>query len=136
MRYQYKVIPFIGQAKGSLSASDVAKQLEMAISQHVVRGWEFYQLSDVNIEVQPGCLAGLFGAKAQYMRFDQLIFRASEGSVQSSLRDSAETENGPAATSTQTAPPANANMWRCSSCGSTNPWNLARCPECRAWRSS
>jgi hypothetical protein len=73
--FRYRVIPFIGQSTGSLSASDVANQLEATISLHVSQGWEFYQLSDVNIEVQPGCLAGLFGAKVQYVRFDQLIFR-------------------------------------------------------------
>lgn len=74
--YQYKVVPFIGQSRGSLSAADVSRQLESAISQHVSEGWEFYQLADVNIEVQPGCISGLFGAKVQYVRFDQLIFRA------------------------------------------------------------
>lgn len=74
--YQYKVVPFIGQSKGTLSAADVARQLESVISQHVSEGWEFYQLADVNIEVKPGCISGLFGAQVQYVRFDQLIFRA------------------------------------------------------------
>jgi hypothetical protein len=74
--FEYKVVPFMGQSRGSLSASDVALQLETAIRQQVAEGWEFYQLSDVNIEVQPGCIAGLFGAKVQYVRFDQLIFRS------------------------------------------------------------
>ena len=78
MRYRYRVIPFIGQSKGSISPSEVASQLENVISEHAVDGWEFYQLSDVNIEVQPGCLAGLFGAKTQYMRFDQVIFRTEQ----------------------------------------------------------
>jgi hypothetical protein len=75
--YQYKVVPFIGQNRGRLSAHDVATQLESLISRHAAEGWEFYQLSDVNIEVRPGCIAGLFGASAQYIRFDQLIFRAA-----------------------------------------------------------
>lgn len=73
--YQYKVVPFIGQNKGSLSASDVANQLENVIQQHTSEGWEFCQLTDVNVEVQPGCIAGLLGAHTQYVRFDQLIFR-------------------------------------------------------------
>jgi hypothetical protein len=76
--YRYKVIPFIGQSKGSVSPAGVARQLESVISEHAVDGWEFYQLSDVNIEVQPGCLAGLFGANTQYMRFDQVIFRTGQ----------------------------------------------------------
>jgi len=74
--HEFKVLPFIGQSRGTLSASDVAIQLETTIRQQVAQGWEFYQLADVNIEVQPGCLAGLFGAKVQYVRFDQLIFRS------------------------------------------------------------
>lgn len=78
MTYQFKVVPFIGQIKGNQSSADVAKQLEAVISQHSTQGWEFYQLSDVNIEVQPGCLAGLLGAKVSYVRFDQLIFRKAD----------------------------------------------------------
>jgi hypothetical protein len=74
---EYKVVPFTGQSRGNVSAADIAKQLEIIINQHVAMGWEFWQLADVNIEVQPGCLAGLLGAKAQYVRLDQVIFRNS-----------------------------------------------------------
>jgi hypothetical protein len=76
MAYSYKVVPLIGRSRGSLSASEVAQQLEMTISQHASAGWEFIQLTDVNIEVQPGCLGGLLGAKVEYARFNQLIFRS------------------------------------------------------------
>jgi hypothetical protein len=79
--YQYLVVPFIGQSTGSVSASEVAKQMERVIEDHASRGWEFYQLSDVNIEVRPGCLAGLLGAPVQYVRFDQLIFRADKSAT-------------------------------------------------------
>lgn len=73
--YEYKVTAFIGQSKGTLSANDVSRQLESVIAQHAAAGWEFCQLGDVNVEVQPGCLAGLFGASVHYVRFDQLIFK-------------------------------------------------------------
>lgn len=76
MSYSYKVVPFIGRSHGGLSPSDVAQQLESTINQHALGGWELIQLADVNIEVQPGCLSGLFGAKVEYVRFDQLIFRS------------------------------------------------------------
>lgn len=79
MSYQYKVVPFIGRIKGSQSAADVAPQLESIINQHAGQGWEFYQLNNVNIEVQPGCIAGLLGSKVSYVQFDQLIFRKSMG---------------------------------------------------------
>lgn len=75
MAYQYQVIPFIGKIKNNQSAADVAGQLQAVISQHALQGWEFYQMSDVNIEVQPGCLAGLLGTKVSYVRFDQIVFR-------------------------------------------------------------
>jgi hypothetical protein len=81
MSYEYKVVPFIGHSTGRLSAAEVAEQLELAITTQAARGWEFYQLCDVNIEIQPGCIAGLFGAKMQYVRLDQLIFRADRSSA-------------------------------------------------------
>jgi hypothetical protein len=88
--HKYKVVSFLGQNKGSLSAADVATQLERVINQYAVNGWEFYELADVNIEVRPGCIAGLFGASAQYVRFDQLIFRTSKAQVESAAPPSAE----------------------------------------------
>jgi hypothetical protein len=95
MGYAYKVVPFIGLSKGTLSAAVVARQLESTISEYARQGWEFYQLSDVNVEVQPGCIAGLFGSTVQYVRFDQLIFRGDSAVVQSST----ETERKSAAQS-------------------------------------
>jgi len=75
MKYQYKIVPFIGKIKSGQGADIAAQQLESVISQYVDAGWEFVQLGDVNIEVQPGCLAGLLGQKAAYVTFDQIIFR-------------------------------------------------------------
>jgi hypothetical protein len=77
MSYQYKVVPFIGHIKGSQSSTDVASQIESVINQYAGQGWEFCQLSNANIEVKPGCIAGLLGAKLSYVQFDQLIFRKS-----------------------------------------------------------
>lgn len=75
MTYQYKVVPFIGRITGKQTAVDVAKQLEDTIAHYTGQGWEFQQLSDVNIEVKPGCLAALLGARVTYINFDQIIFR-------------------------------------------------------------
>jgi hypothetical protein len=74
-QYQYTVVPFIGKIKGGQSAGEVAAQLQALIDQHSAQGWELQQVTDVNIEVQPGCLGGLLGAKVAYIRFDQVIFR-------------------------------------------------------------
>lgn len=72
---KYRVIPFIGKIKSSQSAKDVSDQLEVLINQGAQLGWEFVQINNVNIEVQPGCLAGIFGAKADYVRYDMAVFR-------------------------------------------------------------
>lgn len=74
-QYTYKVVPFIGKIKNGQGAQEVSKQLQSMIDAHVNDGWEFYQLSDTNIEISPGCLAALFGAKESYVKFDQVIFR-------------------------------------------------------------
>ncbi len=73
--YIYNVVPFIGKIKNNESATEVSKQLQVIINNHAGNGWEFHQLSEVNIEVAPGCLGGLFGAKETYEKFDQIIFR-------------------------------------------------------------
>ena len=72
---KYQVMPFIGKIKGKQTAADVSNQLETLINEGAANGLDFVQLGSVNIEVQPGCLAGLMGAKADYTRFDMAIFK-------------------------------------------------------------
>lgn len=72
---KYRVIPFIGKINNNQSAKDVSDQLEGILNSGAQEGWDFVQINNVNIQVQPGCLAGLFGAKEQYVRFDMAIFR-------------------------------------------------------------
>ena len=72
--FQYKVIPFSGSAKGKATGSEIATQLQSAISQNTGDGWIFHSFNKVSVEVQPGCLAGLLGGKTAYEDLDQLIF--------------------------------------------------------------
>jgi len=74
-KYSYKVVPFIGQIKSGQNAGEVSKQLQLVIDQVTQEGWEFYQLTNTNIEVQPGCIASFFGSTVSYVTFDQVIFR-------------------------------------------------------------
>jgi len=71
----YRVMPFIGKIKNNQSAVEVSNQLEALINEGAKEGWKFEQVNNVNIEVKPGCLAGLFGAKEEYVRFDMVIFK-------------------------------------------------------------
>lgn len=75
-KYQYTVVPFIGQIKGRQTASSVSGQLQDLIEHYAAQGWEMHQVTNVNIEIKPGCLAGFFGARASYIRFDQVVFRS------------------------------------------------------------
>lgn len=75
MNFTYRVIPFIGRIKNNQNAVNVSDQLEQLINEGAKEGWEFDSLGNVNIEVQPGCLAGLLGAKADYTRFDMVVFK-------------------------------------------------------------
>jgi hypothetical protein len=86
MKYEYKVLPFIGKLKSGLfgsvqDAGEVSTQLASVINQHASQGWEFIALNDVNIEIKPGCLAGLFGNKTAFIPFDQVIFRRPAGEM-------------------------------------------------------
>jgi hypothetical protein len=153
MSYRYKVVPFIGRSRGSLSASDVAQQLETTISQHASAGWEFVQLTDVNIEVQPGCLGGLLGGKVEYARFDQLIFRSEStnrrlptaavetGAERQHSAESSPSRSHPHETAgakvQQSINPfqperlANGKI-KCWSCGTPNDPHQIRCTACDA----
>lgn len=77
----YLVIPFIGKIKSGFFSSEnaetVSRQLQSLINQYSQRGWEFHNIAKVDIEVSPGCLASLLGAKTSYVTFDQVVFRRS-----------------------------------------------------------
>ena len=75
MSFEYKVVAFMGSTKGSEGADIVASQLTTLINSEATGEWELFQMGDVNIEVSPGCIAGLLGQKVTYMRFDQIVFR-------------------------------------------------------------
>ncbi|HHE72344.1 MAG TPA: DUF4177 domain-containing protein, partial [Chloroflexi bacterium] len=56
MRYQYHVVPFMGQIKaGKEGAQNVAQQLQELINHYAEQGWEFHRIDRVQIAVQPGC---------------------------------------------------------------------------------
>lgn len=74
-KYEYRVVPFIGRINDNQGADVAGKQLAELIAKNSYGDWELHQVTDVNIEVKPGCLPALFGAKVSYVRFDQVIFK-------------------------------------------------------------
>jgi hypothetical protein len=86
MQYQYKTVPFIGRGKDELNAKIIAQQLTDLINVNSQDGWVFDQINNVNIDVQAGCLASLFGQRSFEKRFDMLIFRKWRIQVRSATR--------------------------------------------------
>jgi len=74
---QYKCIP--GPKKlvvNRVSDMDNAVvQFSDLINEHCVDGWDFYSLEEVSVTRQPGCLAGLFGAKETTVNYNMIIFK-------------------------------------------------------------
>lgn len=44
------------------------------INQNCRDGWDFHSLEEISVTRQPGCLAGLFGAKELVMTYNMLVF--------------------------------------------------------------
>src|SRR5437868_9654487 len=114
-----------------------ANQLEALIREYVALGWESYQIADVNIEVQPGCLSSLFGATTQYARYDQLIFRADENMIlKTSLGTSVAGPESPDSHETSRTKRSydpvvvNGGKILCWKCGKTNYPTQDRCWDC------
>lgn len=80
MDYEHRVVPFLGdvRSRDKDSADKVAKQLQAVIDSNAVGGWEFYRIDQVQIAVQPGCLAGILGAKVTMIGLDQITFRRAK----------------------------------------------------------
>ena len=79
--YQYRVVPFMGQAnaRDARSAERVSAQLKSLIDANVGEGWEFYRIDQIQVAVSPGCLGGLFGQRETMVALDQVIFRQEAG---------------------------------------------------------
>lgn len=78
-QHEYLVVPFVGQLRSGVfnveNARKVTEQLQQLIDEHTRRGWDFYRVDKVNIQVTPGCLASLLGSRVSFITFDQVVFR-------------------------------------------------------------
>ena len=79
MVYDYRVVPFRAGQTGQLSPTGIAAQLEHAIDQAAIDGFELYQVATVTVEVAPGCLGSLLGQQKQYLTYEQIILRRPLG---------------------------------------------------------
>jgi hypothetical protein len=75
---QFKVVPFRGRIKANELPDVASQQLQEVINAHVKQGWVFHSLGQIHTIVQPGCVAGLLGASASVVVYDQVIFHGSK----------------------------------------------------------
>jgi hypothetical protein len=64
--YEYRMVqvpPTINVKARDQSGKEAAIYLEGIANQGAKDGFEFYRVDTVGVVVEPGCLAGLFGAK-------------------------------------------------------------------------
>jgi len=78
-QYEYRVVPFVGHLKQGMfnveNAQQVSEQLQAVINQYTTEDWEFYRVDKIDVQITPGCLASLFGARVSFITFDQVVFR-------------------------------------------------------------
>jgi hypothetical protein len=67
MNYEYKMVqmpPNIAVKAKEAQGNEAAYYLERIANEWAMQGWEFYRVDTVGVQMQPGCLGALLGAKA------------------------------------------------------------------------
>jgi hypothetical protein len=78
MAYEYKMVqvpPTIQVRERDLKGSEAASYLASVVTKEAVQGFEFYRVDEIGVQVQPGCLAALFGARAVNIVYYVVSFR-------------------------------------------------------------
>jgi hypothetical protein len=75
--YKYKMVqvpPTIVVKDKNHRGSEAAAYLQQIVDQMAPQ-WEFYRVDPIGVQVQPGCLAGMFGAAVQERTYYVITFR-------------------------------------------------------------
>ncbi len=78
MNYQYKMIqipPNIQITSKQERGQEAAVYLEDVVNKYADDGWEFFRVDTVGVKSEPGCLASLFGHKAELVSYYVVTFR-------------------------------------------------------------
>jgi hypothetical protein len=79
MKYTYKMVqvpPSISVRAKDYRGGEAATYLESVVNQYAAKGWEFYRVDSIGVQVAAGCLASLFGAGTQQHTYYVITFRA------------------------------------------------------------
>lgn len=76
--YTYKmqqVPPNISIESKGQKGNEAAAYLEAVVNEQARNGWEFHRVDPIGVQVRPGCLASLFGQKADETTYYVITFR-------------------------------------------------------------
>lgn len=78
MVYRYKMVqipPQISVRQKDVKGQEAALYLEQVVSEYAKSGWEFQRVDEIGVNQNPGCIAGLFGAKTTKFVYYVITFR-------------------------------------------------------------
>jgi len=64
-----------GKGRSRGDGDEAAVYLETIVNNHAAEGWEFHRVDEIGVRVRPGCLMGLFGAKADFVSYYVISFK-------------------------------------------------------------
>ncbi len=77
MSFEYKMvqIPPNVSVQAQAQGNEAAGYMQSVVNSEATEGWEFYRVDSIGVEVQPGCLGGLFGREAEGSVYYVITFR-------------------------------------------------------------
>lgn len=78
MNFTYKMIQIPQDITVKMKehrGNEAAAYLESIANSQAADGWEFFRVDEIGVLIRPGCLAGLFGRKADYITYYVVTFR-------------------------------------------------------------
>jgi hypothetical protein len=76
--YEYKMVqipPNIAVQMKSHKGNEAAAYLENVVNEFATKGWEFYRVDSIGVQLQPGCMDSLSGKKVEYSSYYVITFR-------------------------------------------------------------
>lgn len=78
MPYEYKMVqvpPNIQVEQKDYQGGEAAAYLEEIVNAWAAKGWEFYRVDSIGVQVKPGCLASLSNKEAETNLYYVITFR-------------------------------------------------------------
>jgi hypothetical protein len=70
-----QVPPNIAIAEKGQKGTEAANYLERIVNDMARKGWEFYRIDTIGVQVNPGCLGALTGKKQELIDYYVISFR-------------------------------------------------------------